>query len=218
MRQTAIISIAMGGLWFMLPVLTVQASRCAAHEIPDNFVERSLSIVVRDNTALLTYRAGLNIDTMRVAMQRWGCPAAEFAENLSDQALTENFRLVAFGRIANGLKISLDGEPVHLQQVDCEPSPRHHFSLVARYELSLGKPGKPIDLELVDENFGDYDGAVRYSLKAMGTAMVLRSSVAPIIVRAERHELADLPPGKRAEVCRIKARLGFTDQNPDSTR
>ena len=218
MRQTVIISTLAGTLWFALPFLPGPASHCAGHEIPDNFVERSLSIVVRDDLALLTYRAGLNIDTMRVAMQRWGCPAAEFADSLSDEVLTENFRQAAFGKIAQGLKISLDGKPVRLEKVDCEPSPRHHFSLVARYEFPLGQPAKPVELELVDENFGDFDGAMRCALKAMGTAMVLRSNVAPIIVRAERHELASLPPEKRADACRVKVRLALTAREPAHPR
>ncbi|MEE2826323.1 MAG: hypothetical protein VYE64_06820 [Planctomycetota bacterium] len=216
MRQTTIIFTVLGGLFFSIPLLPGESRRCEAHEIPDNFVERSLSIVVRDDTVLLTYRAGLNIDTMRVAMQRWGCPAAEYANSLSDQDLNENFRRVAFDKISAGLKVSLNGKPVRLRKVSCEPSPRHHFSLVARYELALGKPKKPVELELVDENFTAYEGAVRYSLKAMGSAMVLRSNVAPIIVRAERYELADLPPEKRIEVCRVRAKLGFTAALPQT--
>ena len=216
MRQTTIIFPVLGGLFWALLLPPGESRRCEAHEIPDNFVERSLSIVVRNDTAVLTYRAGLNIDTMRSAMQRWGCPAAKYADSLSDQDLSENFRRVAFDKISAGLKVSLNAKPIRLRKVSCEPSPRHHFSLVARYELELGKPKKPIELELVDENFTAYEGAVRYSLKAMGSAMVLQSNVAPIIVRAERYELANLPSEKRMEVCQIRAKLGFLTPLPQT--
>ena len=210
MLHTAIISRVVGGCLLGLLFLPSEPSVCVAHEIPDKFVERSLSIVVRDQVALLTYRAGLNIKTMRTLMQEWGLPPGQYAETLSDEQLSEIFRNAAFDQIARGLKASLDGQPLVLQKIDCEPSSRHHFSLVARYKIDLGKSSKPFKFEVIDENFSTQQGAIRCSLKAMGNAMVLQSNVAPIMVRAERHELESLSASKRKDVCSVKVRLVFS--------
>ncbi|MEL7498238.1 MAG: hypothetical protein AAFN77_11550 [Planctomycetota bacterium] len=51
---------------------------------------------------------------------------------------------------------------------------------------------KQIELKLIDQLFKDSDGAVRYALKTKGKAMIAKSNVAPILVRAERMELAKL--------------------------
>lgn len=210
MLYTAIISRVVYGCLLGLLFLPSQPSVSVAHEIPDKFVERSLSIVVRDQVAFLTYRAGLNIKTMRTLMREWSLPPGQYAETLSDEQLSKHFRDAAFDQIARGLKVSLDGQPVVLHKIDCEPSPRHHFSLVAKYKIDLGESSKPFEFEVIDENFPTQQGAIRCSLKAMGNAMVLQSNVAPIMVRAERHELENLSASQRKAVCSVKVKLAFS--------
>lgn len=209
MLHPPIISKVVCGCLLGLLFLSSNPVVCRAHEIPDKFVERSLSIVVRDQVAWVTYRAGVNIKTMKSMLREWGSPASQYAETLTDEQLSKNFRNAAFDQIARGLKASLDGQPLVLQKIECEPSPRHHFSLIANYRVNLGKSSMPVEFELVDENFAKQNGAIRCSLKATGTAMVLQSNVAPIIVRAERHEFESLTASQRKDACRIKVRLGF---------
>ena len=193
-----------------LPCLLGGRGLAAIHDIPDNFAERTLAIVVRDRTAFITYRAGLNVKTMRNLLQKWNLPDDQYSETLSESKLSENFRQAAFGQLASGLKISIDGKPLTVEKISCEPSSRHHFSLIANYKIGLGTSSKPIDLEVTDNNFPDQQGAIRCSLKAMGKAMVLRSNAAPIIVRAKRHELEKLTPIQRKEASSIKVKLGFS--------
>ena len=181
----------------------------SAHEIPDNFVERTVAVVVRDNVAFLTYSAGLNIKTMRSLMQQWGLPPEQYAKKIGDDELSKRFRQAAFARLSGRLQVTRDGQPLELKKLTCEPSARHHFSMIARYQIDLGEAAQPILLELADNNFPSLQGAIRCSLKATGTAMVLQSNVAPIIVRAKRHELKDKSLKERAAASHIKAKLGF---------
>ena len=212
MREAVIIWRVMchGLLGFMYFSLAVPTS---AHEIPDNFVERTVAVVVRDNVAELTYSAGLNFKTMRSLLQQWGLPSHQYAENVGDEELSKHFRQAAFNRLSTGLQVTRDGQLLKLKKLTCEPSSRHHFSLIARYQMDLGEPAQPISLELTDKNFPSQQGAIRCALKATGTAMVLQSNVAPIIVRAKRHELKYQTPKERTAVSQIKAKLGFVPES-----
>jgi hypothetical protein len=53
---------------------------------------------------------------------------------------------------------------------------------------SANEPKNSLRFRLVDELFPRQSGAVRYSLRARGSTILLRSNVAPVIVRAERFE------------------------------
>ena len=42
-----------------------------AHEFKDGFVERTMAVVVRDQTAIVEYSVGMNAETMRQVVDRW---------------------------------------------------------------------------------------------------------------------------------------------------
>lgn len=48
---------------------------------------------------------------------------------------------------------------------------------------------RAVDFQVTDHLFAGYSGAVRYALRARGSTMLLRSNVAPVLVRAERLEI-----------------------------
>jgi len=88
--------------------------------------------------------------------------------------------------------------------VGVEESAKHHFEFVAEFKYQL-PVAKNVQLLIEDHTFQKLDGAVRYSLKAMGSTMILRSNVAPIIIRAKRHQLGVLGSELRAKTCKIAA-------------
>lgn len=110
--------------------------------------------------------------------------------------------------ITNGLEINCNGNPVDVVSAQEGPVPRHPFVMTVTFQFELPE-GETCDLVFDDSNFPEQDGAVRYALKAAGDSLLLRSNVAPIIVRAERVELKSLPMPQRKRQTSINARLGF---------
>ena len=66
---------------------------------------------------------------------------------------------------------------------------------------------RTVELKIMDEVFPDDDGAIRYALKTKGSAMVARSNVAAILVRAERIELGKLDKVERKQATILSAKI-----------
>ena len=65
------------------------------------------------------------------------------------------------------------------------------FNLIVKFEFEIPDL-KSAKLKIQDHNFLQYNGAIRNALKTRGSSMLVRSDTAPIIVRAQRHELKGL--------------------------
>ncbi len=197
--------------FFLLLVSCVGIS--VADEQQDGFVERAVQIVIRDDVAAITYSFGLNENTMRQVLDEWNSEpdaVTDLREMSSGDSSVEStvdaFREAFPDRLAKSLQVSVDGKPLNLQLVSIEPSARHHYSFVANLEFQL-PVSKSQKLTIVDVNFQKLMGAARYALKASGSTIIFNSNVAPIIVRAGRHDLSLLAPEKREEICTIKATI-----------
>ncbi|MFK7767909.1 MAG: hypothetical protein AB8B55_11860 [Mariniblastus sp.] len=122
------------------------------------------------------------------------------------------FAKIAPSKIKNGLKITCDGKPIKVSSLSLDAAPRHPFNLKVVFELSVPKStAETVQLIFQDENFAKQTGAVRYALKTKGNAMLMRSNVAPIIIRAQRVELAGLSSEQREQKTKIIARLAIVD-------
>lgn len=148
-------------------------------------------------------------DTRRKSTPESRSEADDSTEGHSiEPLLLANFKKVATDQVARGLKIKCNGKPLTVTSIAAGPPPRHPFIMTIQFKVQL--PDSEIcELKINDENFGKQHGAVRYALKAAGRAMLLKSDVAPILVRAERIELSKTPITQRASLTSINARLGF---------
>ena len=112
--------------------------------------------------------------------------------------------------ITKGLKITCDGQPVKVESLTLDPAPRHPFDVKVKFQFKIPKSdAESIELKVIDSNFLKQTGAVRYALKAKGKAVLLRSNVAPIIVRAQRVEIAGLTEEERKKQTSIEARIAI---------
>lgn len=196
--------------------LNATISTAAAHELEDGCIEKTISIVVRDYDATIEMSLGINEATMKQQLEKWLAEsetAAELqgpdvAENVTDD-FEKKFRECAFEQFAKEIKVSLDGHPTSLTKVSVEPSPRHHFTLIAKYSFVIPKQQR-VKLLIEDQSLKEMKGGSRYSLKAMGKSILFKSNVAPIIVRADRNDLSKLSAQQLAKVSRIEALVGGT--------
>lgn len=184
-----------------------------AHEHQDGFVERAVQILIRDDVASITYSFGMSENTMREVLDEWNNelqvetdPLELAAVHSSGRSTADEFREVVLARLAKSLDITVDGNPITPKAVSIEPSARHHFSFVANLEFQLPE-SKSQKLVVADGNFQKLDGMARFALKVTGSTMIYNSNVAPIIVRAARHDLSLLGPEKRKEICTINATI-----------
>ena len=139
--------------------------------------------------------------------------AVEAGEHLTDLEVIKRFGDLQHLWFAGHLELSLDGRSVELSKVSVEPAARHPYSVVVKFQFLLNektkkaieaKPatkdqgvspnpvvpaGQVVDFQVADRLFSGYSGAVRYALRARGSTMLLRSNVAPVLVRAERVEI-----------------------------
>ena len=95
---------------------------------------------------------------------------------------------------------------LRINQVSVERAPRHPFNLLVKFQFKI-PPAETTELRIIDETFNQQHGAVRYALKALGSTILLKSNVAPIVVRAKRVETKDLSPKELAEQTTILVRL-----------
>ncbi len=123
--------------------------------------------------------------------------------------LLAKFKELAPDSIGKAIDIHCNGKKIEAFAIKEGPPPRHPFTMTIELEFKL--PDSEIcDLKINDHNFADQKGAARFSLKAAGRSMLIRSDVAPILVRAERIELSELiSEAERNSLTSINARLGI---------
>jgi hypothetical protein len=130
-----------------------------------------------------------------------------------DAELLARFEQAAPGEIASRIDVTCNGQRVLPAAVALGPTPLHPFVLVVKFELEL-PVGENVEFNVHDRNFRGNTGAVRYALKAKGNTMLLNSNQAPILVRSERVEVADLSPDEREKRSVISSRLAIFEQFP----
>lgn len=118
------------------------------------------------------------------------------------------FQTAVLTEIAKQFEITCNGVRVNLTPHSVELSPRHHVNALAKLEFDL-PPADRIRLVAHDLVFPDNGGAGRYALKPKGSTMLLRSNVAPILVRADRIDLNGLSPEMRAQKTTVDCELSF---------
>ena len=192
-------------------VVWLAVAQVNAHELEDGFVERAVAVVVRPGEATIKYSIGANEATCQQLANSWNCEADEEAPFLS-----------AVGdALVNGMTVQADGKPVRLELLEVIPTPRHHVEATVVMRLKLPDPeagANSILLKFQDRNFRKHrstsvevepglekatlnslqdrvamDGAFRFALKGAKGAMLNRSTVAPILVRAKRRLVAEIP-------------------------
>ena len=186
-----------------------------AHELEDEFVEKAVEVVIRDNKATLKYYVGVSEVTAKAYVEKWS--EKKLADNSEvDCEIEFGRQLVA--RLPNQIELKINGTLRKLRPVDVSNPAKHHFTCVAQLEFELD-PG-PNEINIVDKEFREIQSAARYSLKALGSTMLVKSNVAPIIIRAKRHELKADGANRRAELCTINATVATTTpvSNPDNIR
>lgn len=202
----------------------------SSHQFEDDFVERTLAIIIRGNKAEITYSIGLNGNTTEKILSKWskldavtstavapskpnGPPMQlekDSGHALSPE-LTKRFQDAARKFISENLKVKIGQKPQQLKLISAGPAPRHPFAITLKWELAIPEQ-KVVDLQIIDSNFLDLDGASRISLKATGDAMLLQSNAAPILIRAQRTLLAELGLKDRKDKMTVLAKIGFSSR------
>ena len=194
-------------------VVWLAVAQVNAHELEDGFVERAVAVVVRPGEATIKYSIGANEATCQQLANSWS----------GDREADEDapFLSAVGDALVNGMTVQADGKPVHLELLEVIPTPRHHVEATVVMRLKLPDPvegANSILLKFQDKNFkkhrnppgdvepglekarpnsqhdrGAMDGAFRFALKGAKGAMLNRSTVAPILVRAKRRLVAEIP-------------------------
>jgi ABC-type dipeptide/oligopeptide/nickel transport system ATPase component len=202
-------------------VNALTATHAEAHQLEDGFVERSVAVVVRPDGATVRYSVGANETTRQQLARFWsGQKSADDQSTLDAQSLT--FLQTVGDAMVNGMQVHADGNPIDLQLVEVIATPRHHVEATVVMRLDLPKPklgASSIFLTIKDRSFRNarlastkvedqrqvietpdvtaisitMNGAFRYAFKGAKGAMLNRSTVAPILVRAQRKLLAEIP-------------------------
>ncbi len=198
-----------------------------------------MAIIVRDQTATVEYSVGLNAKTMQDILDDWNRESQKTeleassktpaqpkldptttkpnpdpeTEDPIDAALLARFKKIAAEKIAERIEVTCDGRKIIPTAVELGPTPVHPFLLVVKFEFHL-PVSRGIELKVDDRNFPDQTGAVRYALKAKGNSMLLKSDAAPILIRADRVELADMSSDERATCTKISAKLAVIGKSP----
>ena len=142
-------------------------------------------------------------------------PAAEEQGQEEDNA---DFLAIVGDAVVKGTAVEVDGNPVALELVEVIPTPRHHVEATVVMRLKLPSPVEgagSVVLTLYDRNFetlqsvsepgtettasdaedvpAALSGAFRYAIKGAKGVMLNRSTAAPILVRAKRRLVAEIP-------------------------
>jgi len=204
-----------------------------SHQFENDFVERTLAIIIRGKKAEITYSIGLNENTTEKILKKWSSleavpststaavapskpngPAPKIKNDTGhalSPELTKRFQVAAGKFITKNLDVKIGQKPQQLKLISAEPAPRHPFAIILKWELEIPEQ-KVVDLKIIDSNFLDLDGASRISIKAMGNAMLLQSNAAPILIRAQRTLLAELELEERKDEMTVLAKIGFSNR------
>lgn len=229
MMKTVILTFA------IIANLSFPLVRSTPHRFEDDFVERTLAIIVRGNKAEITYSIGLNKKTTEKVLKKWSkvdanppasettavlpkteTPATEVDSNddsghVLSPKLTKQFHVAAGKFISKNLNVKIGQKQQPLKLISTGPAPRHPFAITLKWELAIPEQ-QVVDLEIIDSNFLDLDGASRTAIKATGDAMLLQSNASPILIRAKRKLLEELTPKERKEEMSILAKIGFANR------
>ena len=149
-------------------------------------------------------------------------PDAKHVEIPIPEDLLESLRKLGPSQITRQIRITCNGQPLQIKNVSADAAPRHPFNLVVQFEFQIPADAIPdktapdddsvksAQLKIEDQNFRQQTGAIRYALKTLGSTMLLKSDAAPILVRAQRHELAGLSKKETAIQTSISAEILFT--------
>jgi len=152
-----------------------------AHELEDGFVERSVAVVVRPSEATITYSIGANEITRQQLADLWN------ADREAEAGEEAPFLKVVGHALLSGMTVEADGDPSILLTFQDRNFQKCHSA------EGVVEP----DLEAPSSNSHGtrpaVDGAFRYALKGANGVMLNRSTVAPILVRAKRRLVADIP-------------------------
>ncbi len=229
MMKTVILSLA------ILANLGFPLVYSKSHRFEDDFVERTLAVIVRGNKAEITYSLGLNKKTTEKILKKWSkldpapstlgtlappsktkTPANETdserdSGHVLSPELTKRFHVAAGEVVTKNIDVKIGQLQQPLKLISTGPAPRHPFAITLKWELTI-PDGKVIDLKIIDSNFLELDGASRTSIKATGDAMLLQSNTAPILIRAQRKLLEKLTPIERKDEMAIIAKIGFANR------
>jgi len=132
-----------------------------------------------------------------------------------DPKLFEQFKSLAKANLKQQLSVTINEKVVPIESIKFGPPPRHPFYLTLSFEFQVPDSGS-FEIQVQDNGFEKMTGAVRYALKAHGQMMVLKSNVAPTIIRAERIEMEGLTNELRKAQTTISTRIGVASSKGTS--
>jgi len=177
------------------------------HVLPDGFIERAVQIVVRDREVRVNFSVGLNPETMREVLAAWQVDDSEELRFSSEDELRKAFGQALKRRLLERAKLTVNGEPLEFDQATIDLAVRHPYDLTVQIVGQLPADRSRVDLGWKSDSLTAWTGTARLACKAMGKAILIRSNVAPIVVRAKQVELSELKPEARSKACHIRARL-----------
>ena len=171
--------------------------RPIVHELDDGVVLRAIQVTLRDRAAAVRYTIGLNDQTLADQFEVFTSekPPGELA------TLLDQFRQHIGEQVAANLSFEAAGNRLKAIEVTAEQGAQHHQRFVVDLQFEIPESSEALDLQLSDNTFGQTAGSIKLALRVRGSAILLNSNVAPVIVRAKPVELPQQQPaGDDAEV------------------
>ena len=201
---------AMHVLWAFcsfLALFLLLPSWLCAHDLDDGFVERAVQARIRDGKLTIEYAIGLTEPTMEQLLDSEASAATPESDSPLERSQTsvrERFKQHLEGLLQKQLHVKFNESTCSMELQAITDYPKHHYDFVATMSCKLS-PEQTVKLRIQDACFSDLDGGARYALKSRGKTIISRTNVAPIIIRAKRHELSGLKPDERHKACQISA-------------
>ena len=146
--------------------------------------------------------------TNAAAEENTDSPDSEHPMNAISKELLASLQKLGPSHIAQQILVTCDGQPLQIKNVSAGPAPRHPFNLTVQFEFEIPElKSESAKLKIEDHNFRRHAGAIRTALKTRGNTMLVKSDAAPIIVRAQRHQLAGLPEKEASKKTSISAEI-----------
>ncbi len=180
----------------------------SAHELEDGFLERALEVVIRDERLQVRFYAGLTETTMVQWLEAW-----EENPSVGESSVRDQFKHELSKRLQRLLELTVNGERAELKFVGIEDCPRHQFDFLVHLENTL-PADQTLEIKLTDRGLDHWKSAARYSLKGLGTTMISKSNVAPIIIRSRRIEFDPMPEKTRIKHSTIIATVTTPPSDP----
>lgn len=151
----------------------------------------------RDTNAFDRPKQSVPKNSAQLGRDQAKAPRSGEGQHLTNPAMVDRLAALKEHWILCHLNLTLDGQQIDLKNISVSPAPRHPYSMVVKFDFDLqateplaapDHPSNALNLRLVDETFPKQSGAVRYSLRTRGSTILLKTNVAPVIVRAQRFE------------------------------